>query len=102
MGHTEMVDLNEYEIREKEAAENVVKVMSNYVNSMARRPKYFTDAVMREHRTLQQSMFGVFMACINAWAELPDGWHDLRNEYTVLTSRKIIKHLDGNIHAPFI
>ena len=95
-------ELNEYEIKEKENAEMVVKQFSNFVNSMGRHPKYFVNAVMQEHRTLQQSMFNVFMACIEAWSRVPDNWYDLRNEYTVLTSQKIIKHLDGNIHAPLI
>lgn len=95
-------ELNEYEIREKENAKAVVEHLSRFVNSMGRNPKYFSDEVMREHRTLQQSMFNVFMACIDAWAKLPDNFYDLRNEYTVKTSRKIIEHLDGNIHAPLI
>jgi hypothetical protein len=95
-------ELNEYEIREKENAKEVVDHLSRFVNSMGRNPKYFVDAVKCEHRTLQQSMFNVFLACIEGWANLPEGWYDLRNEYTVMNSRKIIKALEGNIHAPLI
>lgn len=95
-------ELNEYEIREKENAKEVVDHLSRFVNSMGRNPKYFANAVSQEHRTLQQSMFNVFLACIEMWANLPENWYDLRNEYTVMQSRKIIKALEGHIHAPLI
>jgi hypothetical protein len=93
----------EWEIREEEQAQEICKHLSQYVNSMGRRPKYFAECVSQEHRTLQQSMFNVFMSCIAMWAEKNDkGMFDGRNEFTVKTSKKIMEFLDGNINAPFI
>lgn len=92
----------EWEIKDMEAAEKAVKELSSFVNSMGRSPKFFVKSVLTEHRTLQQSMFNVFLACVEEWSKLPEGHYDSRNEFTVKTSKKIMEALDGNIHAPFI
>lgn len=43
--------------------------LANYVNCMGHDPKAFAEALMHEHRTLQQSVFSLFCACMNAWAK---------------------------------
>lgn len=53
--------MEEWEAREEEKAKKVVRELSSFVNSMSRRPKFFVNEVMQEHRTLQQSMFGLFL-----------------------------------------
>ena len=87
--------MEEWEAREEEKAKKVVRELSSFVNSMSRRPKFFVNEVMQEHRTLQQSMFGLFLACIEKWASLESGWYDGRNEATVMASKKIVAALDG-------
>jgi len=96
-------ELNEWELNDKREAEEIVRKLSNFVNTMSRNPEHFVNAVMREHRTLQQSMFGVFMACVSQWAVLSDeGQYDLRNEATVKMSKKIMSALDGECYVPLI
>ncbi len=70
--------------------EKVVEALSTFVNCGGR-PDEFAALVMREHRTLQQLMFGCFMECVQAWARDEFG-HDLRNEFTYLKSREIIDY----------
>lgn len=93
-------EMSEWEIHEREESKKLADHFSNFVNTMARHPEYFAECVVSEHRTLQQSMFNVFMACIKKWSEQEH--FDMRNEFTVKTSKKIMETLDGNIHAPFI
>jgi len=54
----------------------------------------FVAALMREHRTLQQSVFGLFLLCVKAWKEC---WSqrdfDARNEWTCDQSNDIVERL---------
>jgi hypothetical protein len=96
-------ELNEWEYKQNQKAKEIVSHLSQFVNSVSTRPGYFVKHMLREHRTLQQSMFNIFMACINAWADLPEGRYDLRNEFTVKQCRKIVEALgDDNYRAPLI
>lgn len=73
-----------------EEAEKAFRAFSRYINSMSMDPKPFVEAMTeREHRTLQQSAFGVFMACIEAWSKQEN--FDLRNEYTIKMCKKIME-----------
>lgn len=69
----------------------------------------FVDEVLRDHRTLQQSTFKTVLALISAWGNLPETAYDGRNEFTVMTCKKILKLLqedytiiDGRPCVPFI
>ncbi len=73
---------------EQELVEEAVAKLSKFVNNMCHNPMLFVDAIMIEHRTLQQSIFNVFMQCIKAWAETKN--FDARNEYTVTLCKKIM------------
>jgi len=87
----------------KPTPKDAVDAFSDFVNNMSMQPKEFAELVMREHRTLQQSMFGVMLETIKMWAEMSEsGRYDLRNEYTVKTSKKIMELLDNNTYTPFI
>jgi len=82
---------NEWEMRQREDAKNAVNDLSHYANNMGHSAQYFAEHVMREHRTLQQSIFGLFMACVQEWDKAEDGgFFDLRNEYTVKKSAAIM------------
>ncbi len=67
---------------------------------MGHRNAVFVEAVMREHRTLQQRMFETMLACMEAWAKTES--YDLRNEFTVMKSREILALFPGGPHAPLI
>ena len=44
---------------------------ANAVNSMSFDPKEFADQLRREHRTLQQSAFGAFIATMLSQGRVP-------------------------------
>ena len=90
----------DYEEEANEQARQVVKAFSNWVNGMGHDNKPFVDAVMAEHRTLQQQMFETMLSCIAAWAKQEH--FDLRNEFAVLKCREIMEHFPGGARAPFI
>ncbi len=91
--------MNEREERAREAARN----LANAVNEMGFDVDVFADELLRQHRTLQQTAFGAFLATVKAWAELPANRFDLRNEFTVERSREIVETLgEFNLKPPFI
>lgn len=63
----------------------------------------FVEQVCRTHRTLQQGMMRLFLACIEAWAG-DKGGHDLRNEATVRLCRRIVEATGDKYdrHLPLI
>ena len=81
-------------------ARAAVQAFSDWVNGMGHQNKAFVQAVMQEHRTLQQQMFEVMLACIDAWAKTEH--YDLRNEFAALKSREIMALFPGGPHVPFI
>ena len=85
----------------QEAMENAVKVLSNFVNNMSHDKDGFAENVMREHRTLQQSMFALFLRTIEEWSKQEEWQRDLRNEFTVEKSKEIMKLFNGS-GTPFI
>jgi len=69
------------------------RVVSDFVNEMGFDHKTFADTLAREHRTLQQSTMGAFLAFIYRLAENGENQRDLRNEYACEQSRKIVEAL---------
>ena len=87
----------------KERAEHAARELANAVNEMGFDSESFAAELLNQHRTLQQSAFGAFLAAISAWADLPDSRFDLRNEFTVKKSRVIVTALGKyNLKTPFI
>ena len=81
----------------------VAEVMTDFVNAYSYDKARFVEQVQRSHRTLQQSLFGLMLSCMKAWAEAENsGRYDLRNEYTVQTSAKIMALVDGFDSVPCI
>ena len=83
-----------------EKARTVVQAFSNWVNALGHDNRAFAEAVMSEHRTIQQQIFETMLECISAWANT--GHYDLRNEFTVLKSREIMELFPGGPSVPFI
>ena len=82
------------ENKQQEAADEAFEALSRFVNGMCHENGRFVDRVMREHRTLQQQMFRLFLGVVERWAE-QNHW-DARNEYTVKKSKEIIRLLEEN------
>ena len=81
-------------------AREVVEAFSYWVNSMGHNNQAFVQSVMREHRTLQQRIFEVMLACISEWANTEH--YDLRNEFTVQKCREIMSLFPGGAKVPLI
>jgi hypothetical protein len=91
--------MNEREERARETA----RTLANAVNEMGFDVDVFADELLRQHRTLQQTAFGAFLATVKAWAALAPSRYDARNEFTVGQSRKIVEALGQyNLRVPFI
>tara|TARA_Y100000310_G_scaffold332186_1_gene407294 strand:+ start:346 stop:612 length:267 start_codon:yes stop_codon:yes gene_type:complete len=75
------------------------KAMATFANDINRDAAAFTAHMMREHRTIQQNVFGVVLALIEEWAAQDTSDH--RNAFTVATCKDISKQLNGAI-TPFI
>ena len=84
--------------REDRAIE-AAKTLVTFANDMNRNTATFTAHMMREHRTIQQNVFGIVLALIEEWAAQDTS--DARNAFTVATCKDISKQLDGVI-PPFI
>jgi hypothetical protein len=51
----------------------------------------FTNGILKQHRTLQQSIFKAMAQVIEAWSKLDENHYDARNEQTVKTCKEIVK-----------
>ncbi len=91
--------MNEREERAREAARN----LAHAVNEMGFDVDVFADELLRQHRTLQQTAFGAFLATVSRWAGLSSNQCDARNEFTIQKSREIVELLGKyNLRVPFI
>lgn len=86
--------MSEHEMNKKETMEKIVEDFSNAVNSFSTNPKYFIDAFSRQHRTLQQSMFGVITALVGHMAS-DEYYTDGRNEQSKQTAEAFLEGLCG-------
>ncbi len=68
----------------------MAEMLDEFANSVGREqiPAFVEHVTRRTHRTLQQKIMGMFIACIEAWAVAPS---DLRNEATVKLCKKIVE-----------
>ena len=88
---------------EKKLAVELVEKLANYVNIMGRDDAPFiVKLIYGTHRTLQQSVFELFLKCVKGWAELPERYTDPRNEATVEVCKKIMKAVEGRTRLPLI
>lgn len=91
---------SDYQRQSDEKAQQIAKDLSNWVNNMGHDNGAFVQALMLEHRTLQQQIFETMLACISAWSKTEH--FDLRNEFTVTKSREIMTLLPGSTRVPYI
>jgi hypothetical protein len=82
-------------IEEVSKGQEIAKALADGVNVMGNRDfdeAFVEHLTCRTHRTLQQSVAGLFMKVFKAWAEIADkgeGHYDLRNEATVKMAQAI-------------
>ena len=89
--------------QEEQMAKEAHEILSRFVNNFGCPAEEFVGCVMRDHRTLQQSMFRLFLGCIKEWAKkAEDGEYDLRNELTCKLAQKIVARFDDEMSLPFI
>ena len=87
----------------KQIAIETQKKLSQMVNSYGVDNNSFADAVMNDHRTLQQSTMRLFIACIRKWSDCYENkMYDLRNKETCRLSHKIVNELNDHLFLPFI
>lgn len=93
----------------KEVAEALSRCANNF--GPEKGINKFVETIMRDHRTLQQTMFRFMLQTIYRWSEQHDsGMFDGRNEFTVKTCKKIVEALKddyvfnhkGRAIVPFI
>ncbi|RPI52556.1 MAG: hypothetical protein EHM49_00310 [Deltaproteobacteria bacterium] len=86
---------------EKREIKELANKLSRFVNGCTQDGVVaLADEILREHRTLQQQTFGLFLTCIRKWAALGEGWYDLRNEWTVQTCKKIVEKVEDVQYSP--
>ena len=84
------------ELDGQEIAKQIAGELTTAANRMDFDPKTFADAVRREHRSIQQSVFTAVVALLDGWAQDADtGNYDLRNEDTVKASLRIMNAVGG-------
>lgn len=92
--------MNDDERNEKLA--KVVDDFSDAINGFGTEPKAFIDAFCRQHRTLQQSMFGVILQLIGFMAS-EDYQTDGRNDASKTMAKSIIAGLGDQFeHNEFL
>jgi len=85
----------------RKETKEVVKTMSDFVNSFSSSNKKFTELMGREHRTLQQNFTKLCVAWFVHLSEVGEV-HDLRNEASVKLGELFVEKLGDSIHLPLI
>jgi hypothetical protein len=84
-------------------SEDVADLLADAVNSsMFDEDEFARQVTHKTHRTLQQSIFKTFKACVGYWAKFEkEGMYDLRNEATCKASKKVEEALKDE-YIPFV
>ncbi len=73
-------------------AQEIAKALADSVNNFSFNNDKFADAILQEHRTIQQNIMRGFMTLVEKWAALEEtGRFDGRNEATVKMASKIVE-----------
>lgn len=82
--------------KEQTKGAKVAEQLTDFLNSASQQDvKDFTEAMMVEHRYLQEEAFKLFLKTCEEWSKMHDADRfDARNEFTVKTSKKITQLID--------
>lgn len=85
--------MEDYERREK--YRKAIDDMMRIVNDMSFDRELFVNELERQHRTLQQILFGAFLSwCHQLGKNYKDGrWYDLRNEQSCEIACEIVEKI---------
>ena len=87
--------------REQEARDSAERLLDE-LNNMGFDRNHFADEVAHSHYSLQQSLFRLFMDCVERWSEMETrDLYDLRNQHTVMFSKKILE-IEGILMIPHV
>lgn len=89
--------------QEYKSGRELAEHLGNFVNKMGRHSKVkgFIEGMFSQHRTLQQSVFELFLKWVYKMADTE--YYDARNEYTVKYCKKIKEALgEYGDNCPFI
>ena len=83
--------------------DEVVRILSDYVNVGMGGPANFAEALGKEHRTIQQGVTRLFVAWMKKLHESAGGNYDARNEASVMLARAMFENIDPEkLHLPLI
>jgi len=87
---------------EEQEIKELADKLSSFINGRGNPGRErLADAVLRDHRTLQQQTFGFFLLCIRKWAALAKtNEYDLRNAWTVDVCEKIVAAVEEVEYGP--
>ena len=87
--------------KERMSGENLARATEDFANCYGTSEfKVFAATITNSHRTLQQSVFGLFMLCIERWAQAAqDGCFDDRNKYTCEMARDMLAAVKDRWHG---
>jgi uncharacterized phage-like protein YoqJ len=80
--------------------EQLVSELSTFANVMCPKSGEVAAQITKEHRTIQQSIFGLFLRTIEEWSNQEN--YDYRNEFTVQKSKEIMELMHNCSAVPFI
>lgn len=85
--------------------EELAELLSDYVNNYnvcgRDAPTAFALALMRQHRTLQQSMIRYFVRILLAYGDSVGDWHDLRNQGAADFCKRLIALVETKQITPY-
>lgn len=78
--------------------EFVGRLLEDFVNNTICPKKELAEYMVsgHVHRTNQQSFFGLMMAILKAYAELPDSSQDARNKYACQSAKQLMNLIEKN------
>lgn len=78
----------------KVTGQQMVDALTDFVNGATQSDmEEFAKAMMREHRTLQQETFDLFIMTMEEWAKVPEIQTDARNSFAVRKSKEIMEKI---------
>lgn len=88
---------------QEKKAQELSAALTSYVNAFGYDKPALVKAITSEHRTLQQQVMNVMLACMEKWADdYKCGYYDLRNEATCKLAVKIIESIKDDKYLPYI
>lgn len=91
------------EAQKRHNAQETARAVVDFSNNTIADAEEFSRVITTTHRTLQQSVMRLFMACIHKWSSYyDDKYYDARNEATCLLAHNIEQAVMDRDGLPFI